>query len=141
MPNPTVNQLSRGLPANAFLEPANTALFSLDPDFRDPYVQHCNFGIQRDLGWSTVWEISYAGSAGKKLYEFRNPNQPRPTADATIDTDIRRLYPFLGNDLSYWCSCDSSTYHSLQTKIEKRFSNNLSLLGAYTWGKSIDEQS
>jgi hypothetical protein len=104
-------------------------------------VQHWNFGIQHDLGWSTVWEISYAGSAGKKLYEFRNPNQPRPTADPTIDTDIRRPFPFLGNDLSYWCSCDSSTYHSLQTKIEKRFSNNLSFLGAYTWGKSIDEQS
>jgi hypothetical protein len=47
----------------------------------------------------------------------------------------------LGNDLTYWCSCGSSSYHSLQTKIEKRFSNNLSFLGAYTFGKSIDEQS
>jgi hypothetical protein len=29
----------------------------------------------------------------------------------------------------------------LQTKVEKRFSNGLSFLGAYTWGKSLDEQS
>ena len=49
--------------------------------------------------------------------------------------------PFLGGDLTYWCSCNSSTYHSLQTKAEKRFSNGLSFLGAYTWGKSIDEVS
>ncbi|HKX00622.1 MAG TPA: TonB-dependent receptor [Bryobacteraceae bacterium] len=140
-PNPVVNKLSVGVPANAFAEPAAAALFALDPAFRDPYVQHWNFGVQRDLGWNTVWEVSYAGSAGKKLYEFRNANQPTPTADATSDYDSRRPRPFLANDLTYWCSCNSSTYHSLQTKVEKRFSNNLSFLGAYTWGKSIDEQS
>ena len=141
VPNPVVNKLSGGFPANVFAEPAAVPLFSLDPNFRDPYVQHWNFGVQRELGWNTVFEISYAGSAGKKLYEFRNVNQPTPTPDSTADYDSRRPRPFLGNDLTYWCSCDSSSYHALQTKIEKRFSNGLSFLGAYTWGKSIDEQS
>ncbi|PYT32732.1 MAG: TonB-dependent receptor [Acidobacteria bacterium] len=140
-PNPIVNQLSNGIPANAFAEPAAVPLFALDPNFRNPYVQHWNFSVQRDLGFSTVWEISYAGSSGKKLYEFRNVNQPTPTADSTSDYDSRRPRPFLANDLTYWCSCNSSTYHGLQTKVEKRFSNGLSFLGAYTWGKSIDEQS
>ena len=140
-PNPIVNQLSRGLPLNAFSNPAAPSLFSLDPAFRNPYVQHWNFGIQQELGFNTVWEISYAGSAGKKLYEFRNVNQARPTADPNADVDPRRPRPFLGGDLTYWCSCGSSTYHSLQTKVEKRFSNHLSFLGAYTYGKSIDEQS
>ena len=140
-PNPQVNKLSRGLPLDALSNPAAPSLFALDPGFRDPYVQHWNFGIQRDLGFNTVWEISYAGSAGKKLYEFRNANQPLPTTDPNADVDARRPRPFLGDDLTYWCSCGSSTYHSLQTKVEKRFSNNLSFLGAYTFGKSIDEQS
>ncbi len=140
-PNPVVNQLSKGLPLNAFSDPAAPALFSLDPNFRNPYVQHWNFGIQQNLGFNTVWEVSYAGSAGKKLYEFRNANQARPTVDPDADVDPRRPRPFLGNDLTYWCSCGSSTYHSLQTKVEKRFSNNFSFLGAYTFGKSIDEQS
>ena len=140
-PNPVVNQLSRGLPANAFSDPAAPSLFALDPNFRNPYVAHWNFGIQRELGFNTVWEISYAGSAGKKMYEFRNANQPLPTPDPDADVDPRRPRPFLGNDLTYWCSCGSSSYHSLQTKVEKRFSNNLSFLGAYTFGKSIDEQS
>jgi hypothetical protein len=121
--------------------PAAPSLFALDPNFRNPYVAHWNFGIQRDLGFSTVWEISYAGSAGKKMYEFRNANQALPTADPDADVDPRRPRPFLGNDLTYWCSCGSSSYHSLQTKVEKRFSNNLSFLTAYTFGKSIDEQS
>lgn len=140
-PNPIVNQLSRGLPLNAFSNPASPSLFSLDPAFRNPYVQHWNFGIQQELGFNTVWEVSYAGSAGKKLYEFRNANQPLPTADPNADVDPRRPRPFLGSDLTYWCSCGSSTYHSLQTKVEKRFTNHLSFLGAYTFGKSLDEQS
>jgi hypothetical protein len=140
-PNPAVNQLSRGLPLNAFSNPAAPSLFSLDPGFRNPYVQHWNFGIQQELGFNTVWEVSYAGSAGKKLYEFRNANQPLPTTDPNADVDPRRPRPFLGGDLTYWCSCGSSTYHSLQTKIEKRFTNHLSFLGAYTFGKSLDEQS
>ena len=140
-PNPVVNQLSKGLPLNAFSDPAAPSLFALDPNFRNPYVAHWNFGIQRDLGFGTVWEISYAGSAGKKMYEFRNANQPLPTTDPDADVDPRRPRPFLGNDLTYWCSCGSASYHSLQTKVEKRFSNNLSFLTAYTFGKSIDEQS
>jgi len=45
------------------------------------------------------------------------------------------------DDLTYWCSCNSSHYHSLQTKLEKRFSSGLSFLTAYTWGKAIDEKS
>jgi hypothetical protein len=139
--NPIVNRLSGGFPANAFTNPAAASLFSLDPAFRDPYVQHWNFGIQQDLGFNMVWEASYAGSAGKKLYEFRNVNQPLPTTDPNADVDPRRPRPFLGNDLTFWCSCGSSTYHSLQTKVEKRFSNHLSFLAAYTFGKSIDEQS
>ncbi|HEY7389245.1 MAG TPA: TonB-dependent receptor, partial [Bryobacteraceae bacterium] len=138
-PNPTVNKLSNGLPANAFTNPAAPSLFSEDPNFRDPYVQHWNFGIQQDLGFNTVWEVSYAGSAGKKLYEFRNANQALPTTDPDADVNPRRPRPYLGSDLTYWCSCGGSTYHSLQTKVEKRFSNNLSFLGAYTFGKSIDE--
>jgi hypothetical protein len=59
--NPTASQLSKGLPLNALHNPAAPSLFSLDPSFRNPYFQHWNFGIQRELGFSTVWDISYAG--------------------------------------------------------------------------------
>jgi hypothetical protein len=47
----------------------------------------------------------------------------------------------LPTDWSLWCSCGSSTYHSLQSKLEKRFSNGLSFLTSYTFSKAIDSQS
>ena len=139
-PNPKVNQLFKGLPLDALALPDSPALFSLDPGFRNPYVQHFNLSVQQELGWNTVWEIAYAGSKGTKLYEFRNVNQAAPSTDPNSPIDDRRPIPFL-EYLPLWCSCNSSTYHSLQTKAEKRFSNGLSFLAAYTWGKSIDEAS
>ena len=139
-PNPILNNLSQGFPLDALQNPTLPSLFSLDPKFSNPYVQHFQFSVQQELGWSTVMEIAYAGSKGTKLYEFRDVNQPIATDNPNADYASLRPRPYLGY-LPYWCSCNSSTYHSLQTKIEKRFSNDLSFLTAFTYGKAIDEQS
>jgi len=139
-PNPLVGNLSQGFPADALTNPSLPSLFSLDPKFSNPYVQHFQFSIQQDLGWNTIWEIAYAGSKGTKLYEFRNANAVAATPNPNANYADLRQRPYLG-DLPYWCACNSSTYHSLQTKVEKRFSGGLSFLTAYTYSKAIDEQS
>ena len=140
-PNPIVSKLSNGFPADALSNPNAPSFFALDPAFRSPYIQNWNFSVERELGWNTVFDISYAASKGTALYEFRNANQAAPTTDPTSPIDSRRPLPYLGGGLSMWCACGSSTYHSLQTKIEKRFSNGLNFLAAYTFGKAIDERS
>ena len=38
-------------------------------------------------------------------------------------------------------TASNSIYHSLQVKLEKRFSKGLSLLATYVWSKSIDDAS
>ena len=139
--NPIASQLSQGFPLDALSNPSTPSLFALDPDFKNPNVQQWNFGIQQELGWNSLLEISYAGSKGTRLYEFRNANQSTPTADPNSDINSRRPRPYIPTDFSLWCSCGSSTYHSLQVKVEKRLSNGLSFLTAYTFSKSIDEQS
>ena len=55
VPNTDVNQLSHGLPSDAFAKPVAPALFALDPDsatLRPAW----NFSVQRDLGCNTVWD-------------------------------------------------------------------------------------
>jgi hypothetical protein len=136
-----VNQLSAGFPLDALTNPSAPVPFSLDPHFRNPYVQQWNFGVQQELARNMVLEVTYAGSKGTALYEFRNINQPTPTTDASSDMNSRRPYTFIPSDVSLWCSCNSSTYHSLALKLEKRFSSGLSFLGAYTYSRVIDEQS
>jgi len=140
-PNPIVSQLSNGFPANALTDPSSFSLFSIDPHLRNPYVQQWNLAVQYELGWNSILEVAYAGSKGTRLYEFRNANEATPTADPNSDINSRRPFPFVPTDFFYWCSCGSSTYHSLQAKVEKRLSNGLSLLAAYTFSKAIDEQS
>jgi hypothetical protein len=139
-PNAKVNNLSQGFPGDALTNPDVPALFSMDPKFSNPYVQHWNFSVQQELGWNMVWEVAYAGSKGTKLYEFRNANPVAASPDPNADRASRRPRPYL-DDLTYWCACNSSHYHSLQTKLEKRFSKDLSFLTAYTYGKAIDETS
>ena len=139
--NPAGNQLSQGLPLDALSNPSAPSLFSLDPHFKNPNVQQWNFGIEQELGWNSLFGLSYAGSKGTRLYEFRNANQSTPTTDPNSDINSRRPYSFIPTDFPLWCSCGSSTYHSVQAKLEKRFSQGLSFLAAYTFSKNIDEQS
>lgn len=140
-PNPVVSQLSDGFPDTALTNPDTASFFAISPHLRNPYVQDWNLSLQRDLGWKTLFEIAYAGSRGNKSYEFRDANQPSATADPTLPLDPRRPLPYLGQGLTLWCSCGFSTYHALQTKLDKRFSNGLTFLAAYTYGKTIDERS
>jgi hypothetical protein len=140
-PNPIVSNLSQGFPLNALANPSAPSLFALDPNFTNPDVQHWQASVQQDLGWNTVLEVAYTGSKGTHLYEFRNLNEIPASPNPSANYNAERLRPYLGNDLTFWCSCDSSTYNALQSKLEKRLSNGLSFLTAFTFGKSIDEQS
>ncbi len=141
VPNPIVSNLSQGFPLDALQNPSAPALFALDPHFTNPNVQHWQVSIQQDLGWNTILEVAYAGSKGTHLYEFRNLNEIPASTNPSANYNDERARPYLDNDLTFWCSCDSSTYSALQTKLEKRLSNGLSFLTAFTYGKSIDEQS
>ncbi len=48
----------------------------------------------------------------------------------------RRPNPAIG-DLSIVKSLDNSNYHALNVRVDKRFTNGFSILGAYTWSKAM----
>jgi hypothetical protein len=102
------------------------------PDFRDPYIQQWNVDIQHELSANTLIDIAYIGTKGTHLTDLRNPNQPRPGGPPP--------YPAFGV-LTYAESGSSSTYHGLQTRVERRWSHGLSFLMSYTFSKSIDNAS
>jgi Carboxypeptidase regulatory-like domain/TonB-dependent Receptor Plug Domain len=126
-------------------------------DFRNPYAMQTNFSVQRMLTPQLLLEVGYAGTRGVRLPVFTDLNQVplerlTPVQRASIAAEIaagRDTTPILSqlrpypqyDSITYSSNAASSTYHSLQLKLEKRFGTGPTLLGAYTFAKSIDNAS
>jgi hypothetical protein len=110
--------------------------FAFDRNLRTSYTQHWNLSVQRQLGDNTVAELAYVGSKGTKLLAARDINQPQ----ASPRQPNLRPNPLFGEITQQEGSADSS-YQSLQARVQQRLAFGLSLLGAYTWGKSLDNAS
>src|SRR5579872_1998940 len=136
-----------------------------------PYSQNWNFNVQRQLPGNILVEAAYVGSRGLHLNENGsddiNLDQLTP-AQLTLGTKLQQLvpnpffglittgplssptiaygsllypYPQFSNVTGEYLTGSSSTYHSFQMKVEKRFSSGLSLLAAFTGGKLIDDHA
>lgn len=110
--------------------------FAYDRNLRTAYTQHWNLSVQQQLGSNTVAEVAYVGAKGTKLLVSRDINQPPAR---TQQPNLPRN-PLFGEITQQESSGDSS-YHSLQARLQQRLAFGLSLLGAYTFGKSIDNAS
>jgi hypothetical protein len=54
---------------------------------------------------------------------------------------LLRPYPQYDSVTAFRVPHASSIYHAMTLKVDKRFSHGISFLGAYTWGKLIDNDS
>ena len=75
---------------NQLLDPFS-AIFSIDPNFRAPYVQQWTFGLQHEVGWNTVVEARYVGNKGTKLVRAFDYNQLILRENGFLD-DFLRAY-------------------------------------------------
>ncbi len=116
--------------------PIPQSALAFQRDLRTPYMQHFSVGVQRQIGKQRVAEIAYVGSKGTKLLTARDINQPF----ASPATPNPRPVPAF-DDIDLLQSSASSSYHSLQARLEQRLQAGLSLLASYTWSKSIDDAS
>jgi hypothetical protein len=83
-----------------------------------------------------VLELAYVASKGTGLISARDVNQA-PASPSPVNP---RPVPQFG-DINRLESRSLSNYHSLQARVQQRLRNGLSLLGSYTWSKSIDDAS
>ncbi|MDZ4802490.1 MAG: TonB-dependent receptor [Bryobacteraceae bacterium] len=132
----TVTPVSAGFPTTrpSTFDPTNSNFKYSPYNDADAYVQQWNFNIQRELPANFVLTTAYVGSRGIHLYIFPNINQPVPGPGAI---NPRRLYPNLANADGVHKAGDS-WYHSLQLTAEKRYSQGLTFLAGYTYGKALD---
>lgn len=165
----------RGTPN--FLQSLPTTAAALSPlsaqtliaaDLVNPYYQRWSAGVQRELPYNTVVDVSYVGSKGTKLYitEDANPlvplalrlNTPAGYPNCTPQTNVTAaqataqfpagtLCPLSGRldniqgSRGLRSNGGSSIYHAGQIEVRRRFADNFMLTGAYTYSKLIDNAS
>lgn len=136
-------------------------------DGRPPYFQNWSIGVQRELPKKMMVEVNYVGVKGTRLGTGLNrPNELNPSylslgslLSSAANSPQAQLagiaIPYAGFtgsvaqalrpfpqylDISNNTNPDgNSTYHALQTKLEKRLSGGLTGIVAYAWSKTISD--
>jgi hypothetical protein len=108
---------------------------SVDSTFRSPLAEQFSAQIQRQIGNDYSLTIGYVGTKGTGLFQSVDGN---PTIPGTNGT--QRVNPGRGV-IRLRANTGSSTYHSLQTSLEKRDSRGFLFAAHYTWSAFIDDQS
>jgi hypothetical protein len=116
------------------------AFQTYDINFRSPYFQQWNFGIQQLLTQNLLIEAQYLGSKGTKLYTNIWYNTPDASPVTMPPAATRALFPNLAN-FALQASAANSSYHAMVLRTEKRLSSGLMVMGSYTFSKSIDNDS
>jgi hypothetical protein len=110
----------------------------LVPTDRNQYSQTWSLSLQRGLDSTSLVEVAYVGTSGNRLLMTSNINAAPPGPTNPV---ARRPFGSTLGEIRELSNSGHSTYHGLQSKIEKRFSHGLYFLGSYTWSKSLDNQS
>ncbi len=103
----------------------------------DAMIQQWNFNVQQELTTNLVLEVGYQGTKGTHLPLLYNINQPPPGPGTVAQKQALRPYPQFGN-ISFLDAVGNSSFNGLLTRLQQKYSNGLSFLLSYTYGKSID---
>jgi len=119
------------------LNAANPRVIGHDLGTFPSYMETWNLDLQQQLTKTLVWEISYAGSRGIHLPIGYNTNEIQPGSGSQAS---RRLIQPLNrvSNFTMFQNRNMSTYHGVQTKVSKRFSQGFQFLSSYTYAKSLD---
>jgi hypothetical protein len=136
----------------------------LNPDRVLPYVQQWQFSVQKQFRSQVLAEVAYVGMHSLKLYEDLSLNEtpdnslsntlnvPNPflgllPAASTLGqgstvraTQLQKTYPHFSTVNEQRNNDGRVLYHSLQTRLQKRFSNGLQIVANYTHAKSMQYQ-
>jgi hypothetical protein len=105
---------------------------------RTPTVYEWMLDIQHSFSPSLLLDVGYVGNRAIHLGREMGLNVPLTPGPGAIQA--RRPLPNFGqaNSIQYDAI---STYHALQARLEKHFTNGFAFLVSYTWSKNLDQAS
>jgi Carboxypeptidase regulatory-like domain/TonB-dependent Receptor Plug Domain len=125
-------------------------VFGLERDAPTPRSYNYSIGIQREIGWKTVIDVTYAGSVGRHLEVVRNINvvpdgaryldvnpQNRDPRNPASPLPAEFLRPYRGyQDINIRSHFGTSDYNGLQIQLNRRYIRGLQFSAAYTFAKT-----
>lgn len=143
-------------PSNALVAPPTLFAFEYDGTF--PRVYAFNAGVQMQMPWALVLDVSYVGTRSRNQHTQKNINAPDygaaylaqnqdPTLPASavpgataLPVDFLRPYQGYGNIFLVDTSAYAN-YNSLQTSLSRRFRNGVLFSFNYTLSKAMGTAS
>jgi hypothetical protein len=119
---------------------------AVDNRARSSYAYNWNLGVQREVSGHLSLDVSYLGSAGRKLGMNLDPNQPFVVLNNAsfrgAQSPNEQIFPY-----PQWARSTITTfqansiYNGLAASWKARFQGLLNLGGSYTLGHGIDNSS
>ncbi|MGB7922574.1 MAG: TonB-dependent receptor [Pyrinomonadaceae bacterium] len=138
----TVDQIQPGVPI--FTDFLDSDVFAVDRNLRTPYIQNFNLNVQQELSKNIVLQVGYVGSQGRKLFRYRDINQPvNPAVSTARPFDNGPFAPSGGTFfyVNHLETTASSSYNALQASLTLRERRGFTSSINYTWSHSIDNAS
>ncbi|NOT64341.1 MAG: hypothetical protein HOP19_29335, partial [Acidobacteria bacterium] len=131
-----------------------TGLNAVEVITKTPTIYNYSLGIQQEIGFKTLLEVSYVGSQARHLGELRNINgvpdgarfdpanrnpfsAPSATATGALADDFLRPYQGYA-DINVVMGAGTSNYNGLQVQVSRRYAQRFQYGLAYTWHKTLD---
>ncbi|HEU4391417.1 MAG TPA: carboxypeptidase regulatory-like domain-containing protein, partial [Blastocatellia bacterium] len=137
-----------------------TALNAVESESHTPTTYNVSLGIQQELGFRTVMEVSYVGSFTRHLGERRDVNQvpdgakflnkhPEnrnpfssvgtngPNLTGALADNFLRPYQGYGS-INMVMYSGTSSYNGLQVQVNRRYTRGFQFGVAYTYSKTFD---
>lgn len=120
-------------PGSSFLAPTGGTIYYVDPNRKDELFHQYNLTLQYEFARNWLAEVGYVGSNGRNLLIVRNIGNANDQGGPG-SRQIPNINSVVASEYTA-----KSDYNALQSKLEKRLSNGLSILSTYTWAHAIDD--
>jgi hypothetical protein len=129
-------------PATNSTFPAQVGLSAVfAPNFKLGVTQSWNFSVEQQFGPSVALHMAYVGSETYHVATTVEQNPGHyfgdPTTPAGANDGARTTYPNFNSVLQVQDGATTS-YHSAQVGIEKRYSHGFQVQSNFTWSKALD---
>jgi len=139
------NSLSNFLQNTAALSDRPASVNGLERQAHTPVAYRFTAGVQRDIGWGTVVDVSYVGAWNRYLEMQENinavpdgarflPQNIDPRNGKPLPDDFLR--PYRGySTINIRGNWGTGKYNSLQIQVNRRYIHGLQFGGAYTFAR------